>query len=284
MIQVITPSDTVDESDPLRFGDPETSAGEEPSLSPSPQPTEFATVEPITDPGEKIREIIASVPPGNEYPQQLEEIVEFGVVGVPTLTLIFEDASAPWQSRWIAGMALGRLGTSPAREALEKGLKDPLFLVRMAAIEALTRAGGPSIAPALRNALSDRAMVVRSKAVDSLERFKDREAVPELVKELASPRNFHRGRSFWIRERIVDALGNIGGEKTIPALLSVLRENEMNLRLRACLALAKVSPDAGPATTLSSDEKCVEQWWQWGLAWAASQSKATSPPSQSAPP
>jgi hypothetical protein len=257
---------STEDSPSLRFGDPETMMEEKSPPLPAPERKKPVTTETVADPAERIRKIIASVPPGSDYPVQLDELVEIGGRGVSTLVGIFEDAAAPWQSRWIAGMALGRLGTLGARQALKKGLTDSLFLVRMASIQALSRMGDASVAPALRKALLDPALVVRSAAVESLERMRDRDSVPDLIKELTSPRNYHRGRSLWIREQIVNALGTLGDQGAIPSLLAVLRENEASLRLSACSALAKISPGAAPAAGRPTDEKCVEKWRQWGIA------------------
>ena len=269
LLGLLSPGAWGEESPSLRFGDAETmmeekapppSVGKESTLKQ--RKPEF--IEPSSDLTERIHKIIASVPPGNDYPAQLEEIVDLGAKGTPVLVGIFQDASSPWQSRWIAGMALGRLGTAAAREALDRGLSDSLFLVRMASIQALSRTGDPAVAPSLRKALLDSALVVRSAAVESLARIKDRDGVSDLIKELSASRNFHRGRSLWIREQIVNALGTIGEKKAIPTLLAVLRENEMNLRMSACSALAKISPDAAPAIAKATDEKCVETWTRWG--------------------
>jgi HEAT repeat protein len=238
----------------------------EKTTAPPSAPKRVETVPPSADTAERIRKIIASIPPANDYPAELDRIVEIGSQGVPVLIPIFEDASAPWQSRWIAGMALGRLSTAAACRALERGISDPLFLVRMASIQALSRSGDRSAGPLLRKALSDPALVVRSAAVESLERIRDRQAVPDLIRELSAPRNFHRGRSLWIREQIIGALGTIGEEGAIRPLLTVLRESEMGLRLCACSALARIDPAAPPASLPASDPSCVEGWTKWGVS------------------
>lgn len=296
VIEVYSPSHTIDDSKPLRFGDPETMMQEEEmeeemesestvegeaqrpaqkvveakektsSVLHSPVVVKKAVEPVMSDPAKSVRAIIASVPKGNDFPAELERIVSIGEVGIPTLVTIYEDASSPWQSRWIAGMALGRLGTLEARLTLEKGLEDSLFLVRMASIQALSRQKDLAVAPQLRKALLDRALVVRSTAVESLERLRDHDSIPDLIKELGASHNFHRGRSLWIREQIVRALGSLGNPKAISPLLGVLRESEMGLRLSACSALARISPEAMPATTKSTDEACVAKWVAWGSA------------------
>jgi hypothetical protein len=254
------------EEAPLRFGDPETmiDVGTPTAVPRAAEPERAEKPAPEADLAGKIRAIIATVPSGSDYPDQLSEIVDLGAPAVPPLVSLFEDASASWQARWIAGIALGRLGTKAAREALVKGLADSLFLIRMASIQALTSLGHSGVAALLRPALADRAMVVRCKAVDSLEQLRDGDSIPDLVKELGASRNFYRGRSLWIRGRIVDALGGIGDKKAVPALLAILREGELELRLRACGALTKISPDAALTGPDAQSEKCVEHWSKWG--------------------
>ncbi|HLG20497.1 MAG TPA: HEAT repeat domain-containing protein [Bdellovibrionota bacterium] len=264
--------------EPIRFGDPETflPIPEESTPTPTPTPapakpgpkvTPQPTATPVATPkssAERVREIIASVPPGDEYPNQFSDLVAIGEEAVPPLAEIYVDASALWQSRWIAGMALGRLGGEEARLALEKGLKDPLFLVRLAAAQALGKMKDPQAAPRLREALSDKAMVVRSAVVDAMAELKDREAVSLLRAELVSPRSFYRGRSLWIREHILEALVSIGGEEAAETLLVVLKEEDPVLLERGCSALAQLVPEAPPAKELNlSPHDCAKQWIAW---------------------
>jgi HEAT repeat protein len=145
---------------------------------------------------------------------------------------------------------------------LVKGLEDPLFLVRLASIQALSETAHPEIASGLRIRISDKAMVVRTAAVDAVARFKDRESVPILIDELMEKRNFHRGQGLWIRNHIVDALGEIGDESAAPTLVKVLKEENLEIRERACGALGRLFPAAPPAKEATL-ESCDAKWIAW---------------------
>jgi HEAT repeat protein len=147
---------------------------------------------------------------------------------------------------------------------LEQGLVDPLFLIRLAAAQALGKTQDPKAAKALRLALSDRAMVVRSAVVDSLAELKDRDAIPLLRAELSAERSFYRGRGLWIREHIVDALAVIGGAEAVDAIVSLLKDEDPLILQRSCAALSKLAPEAPPAKEEDlSPGACAQQWLAW---------------------
>lgn len=276
-----------DEEAPLRFGDSDTVWAEpEPTTTPAAAPSatpisaspQKVAPTPSKNPRQIVRALIASVPPGDSYPEEFSRIVELGEAAIGPLEEVFSSPTESWQSRWIAGMALGRLGGERSRNALEKGLEDPLFLVRMAAITALGNLGEGSAASKIHKSLSDRAMVVRSQAAMTLGRLKDRSSIPFLVEELKAGRNFHRGRSLWVRGKILDALGEIGDPEAVPALIGVLKEQQGDLRGRTCEILSQLVPTAPPATE-APDEGCGKRW----ISWNANRT-AVTPPSESSPP
>lgn len=254
----------------LRFGDAESSMWEKEEIKKSkmdvqkpiklPKKPAFSSQE---SPGEKVRSIIQSVLPGQEYPKEFRQILQIGPRAIPTLVEIFQDSAALWQSRWIAAMALGRLGGKKASDVLKVGLNDPLFLLRMASAQALGNMGDLSTVPEIRKLLSDRALVVRASVADTLGVLKDRDSVPALIKELSASRNFHRGKSVWIRQTIMKSLGAIGDERAVPALMAALQEKELTIRLEACEALSRITPQAEPAK-LERKESCVTEWTNWG--------------------
>lgn len=276
---------------PLRFGDPESSlmteeevvevVKEEPEMQPNAEKSslEKGKFSKVKDPGERVRKIIQSVLPGNAYPKEFEEIVGIGAPAIPTLIEIFQDVSASWQSRWIAAMALGRLGEAKAWKTLKAGLKDPLFLIRMASVQALGNTKDPSVAPIVRKVLNDKAMVVRSVVVDTLARLRDTHSVEALMEELHLERNFHRGQSLWIREKILEALGLIGDERAVPTLLSVLNEKEGKIRIQACKALERILPNALDKESKGTQEDCGMHW----LSWRQKQLESSSASSQTQP-
>ncbi len=261
LIDLSSEAELEEVEEPLSIPDPSPEAKpDEPVLA---RPLPSQKEEPSKDVEAKVREIIASVPPGNDYPNEFAAILEIGEQAVPTLSDIFLDMRMRWQSRWIAGMGLGRLGGEQSREALTSGLTDPLFLIRMAAVKAMGNMNDMTLAPLMRSTLSDKAMVVRSAAADALGQIQDPGAVPDLVAEFSHDRNFHRGRSLWVREHIIDALGDIGDNQALPTVISALQEKEEKIRKSACLAMYQLIPTEEPKTKTQSTENCVSQWLEW---------------------
>jgi hypothetical protein len=262
------------EAGPDRYGDPEViwepTVKEETVAPPEPEmKTEIAPPEPAATAmessglpvDEEVRAILASVRPGDPYPKQYAQMLALGEPAVPTLIRVFNDSTSVWQTRWFAAMALGRIGGSPAREALEVAVTDPLFLIRLAAVQSLGNLGDPISAPALRKALADKAMVVRASAADALGQIKDREAVPLMEKELFESRNFYRGRSLWARPHIVDALVEIGSESCVPTLVRLLKDTDPEMRSKSCDALARLVSDPPPPAT--GAVSCETRWQTW---------------------
>lgn len=207
----------------------------------------------------QIKSILKRTPKGKSYDKEFREILALGPAAVPSLIDVFHDSRLDWNDRWIAAMALGRFKGVETRKALEKGLKDTFPTIRMAAAKALGYKKDILSAPALRLALSDQAMVVRSAVAVAIGQLKDRSAVDRLSDELMAKRNFNQGKSFWVREDIIDALGNIGDEAAIPVLKKTLREKEPQIQQKTCLALSKITTKASPSGE-ATGPKCVDHW------------------------
>lgn len=211
----------------------------------------------------EIRAIMSKAPKGKSYEKEFKEILAIGPSAVPSLIDIFKDGRVDWNDRWIAGMALGRHRTPESRKALEKGLKDSFPTIRMGAAKALGYMGDLSAAPTLRKALSDEAMVVRSSVALALGQLKDTNSIDQLSDELMAKRNFNQGKSFWVREDILDALGMIADERALPALQEAIKEKEKNIVLKACAALTKVTPKGAKSVSHPTGPKCAAAWQAW---------------------
>ncbi len=252
---------------PVRMGDPEviwdSSPAENPSAAAIPEASPTAPESALAGKTaeETVRNLLASVRPGDAYPEQYQRMLNLKDAAVPTLVQVLAESSSPWETRWFAAMALGRIGGARAREALEASVSDPLFLIRLAAVQALKIMGDASSAAVIRQALSDKAMVVRAAAADAAGSLKDPLALPILQEELFHSRNFYRGKSLWARAHIVNALVQIGSETSVPALIRLLRDADPELRSQACEALERiVSKPPVPQNVATS---CETRWLAW---------------------
>ncbi|MFH1018078.1 MAG: HEAT repeat domain-containing protein [Pseudomonadota bacterium] len=267
-LETIAPRPQVEDG-PVRMGDPEVIWDAPPKEEPLPKPGPVSSpAAPKVGPTgksaeETVQALLASVHPGDAYPEQYRQMLDLGESAVPTLVQVLNDPSSVWQTRWFAAMALGRIGGASAKGSLEAAAEDPLFLIRLAAVQALGILREVSSAAVVRKALSDKAMVVRASAADTTGLLRDPEALPLLQKELFEPRNFYRGRSLWVRAHIVDALVKIGSEASVPALVRLLKDQDAGLRSKACDALERlVSKPPAPADAASSCEKRWLSWYQ----------------------
>ena len=114
--------------------------------------------------------------------------------------------------------------------------------VRIQAALALGRVKDPAGVPVLAEALDhcDNAVKLCRYIILQLGQLHDRRAVDELLKHLPEVQN---------RREMVDALGDIGDPRAVPALLDRLASDEyVTVRAQAARALAKIGrPDALPA-------------------------------------
>ena len=118
----------------------------------------------------------------------------------------------------------------------------------MAAIKGLALIGAPNTKLDLIAALKDKAMVVRAAAATALGDMTVRAATGALERSLFAKENFFKGRSLWVREHILAAIGQIGGTKTVPTLTRCLKDKDQKIRSLAFKALNPLSLDSDLAT------------------------------------
>ncbi len=104
---------------------------------------------------------------------------------------------------------------------------------RTAAVWTACRANGPEARQFIRSALADPDSTVRQAALHAVSLWRDKEAVPELIKLLKSP-------SMHNRRAAAEALGRIGGEAAVPAILDSLATDPMDRVLEHSLTYALI--------------------------------------------
>jgi hypothetical protein len=170
--------------------------------------------------------------------------------------------------RWIAAMTMARVGGDTVSDKFIKALESPNFMVRMAAIKGIEVIGTqkPNVSkllPYLNKSLNDPAMVVRTAAVDALGKIGERQSLSLLIRELNNQRNFYRGKSLWVREHLIDSIARIGGNESVPALVSCLREDE-SLIVQKVLQALNPMMDPAAASNLGKEFNTTKNSW---LAW-----------------
>ena len=94
-------------------------------------------------------------------------------------------------------------------------LKDKSWLVRMAAIKAITALKHPPSSLKVLALLDDKAMVIQSEAIDALGKLQPPGSADALVKLLRNPSNYKKGKAQWVPLKALTTLKNV--KKTKPA-------------------------------------------------------------------
>lgn len=211
----------------------------------------------------QVQTIVQKAAKKQDFASELKQITKIKPTPVTELVTIYQDGNRAWKERWFAGVALSKFQTNQSKEALLKGAKDPLSIIRSAAMQSLAVYGDDDATnKALQDGLNDSSLLVRDAAVTSLGKIRDRNAVDQLGKELFNQRNYYRGEPlFAIRENIIQALGDIGSMKGIDPLMKIF-EKESNPKLQGlvCNSLEKI---VKPEVSKKELSKCPDYWLSW---------------------
>ncbi len=162
----------------------------------------------------------------------------------PRLTKLLADEHP--LVRACAVKALGRIAVPKTLPALVAALKDPQWAVRILAAHSLGILARPEATPALIEMLEDKDENVRLMACNALGRIGDRRAETPLIRvfETADQQGHQLSNSLEIQEQAVRALGEIGTQRAIDFLATVLKGGELQLRSRAAIVLAEIGSAA----------------------------------------
>lgn len=120
--------------------------------------------------------------------------------------LAFSEAE-PMRVRWRAVMALAQLKPVKAEVDLKRALQNKTWFMRSAAVVASQRLTlKRSVKWARHLILKDKALMVRLSALDVLAKYKSKANAKFLWANIDSSKNFHRGRSLWIRIKMLKVL------------------------------------------------------------------------------
>ena len=177
---------------------------------------------------------------------------------LPLLLPLLEDAHG--EVRKAAARGLGRSRDSRALPYLLQVLEDPATEVRISAIIALREIGDIDASENLIRALKDKDPGVRAQAAKTLERFgwTPRNEEERALRDTALGHFVHAAQAGLPildvlkktlsegtptnKRSAVEALGNMGGEEVIPALLTALQDADCTVRV-AALEVLKDIPD-----------------------------------------
>ena len=155
---------------------------------------------------------------------------------VPSILVALTDKENKF--RLCAVRALGRIGGELAASRLVEALRDGDYLVGISAAEELGKMTGSQVLPALLEAVRDKNILfyVQGAAVSALGKIGGEKALTAVLESLD-------GESYVLRLAAAQSLGVIGGERAITGLSKALQDNEMNIRWSAVMALGKIGGD-----------------------------------------
>ena len=171
------------------------------------------------------------------------------------------DADHDARERWVVVRAIGQANDPGAAEVLVKLLADPMPAMRAAGVGALGDLGDKKHAALIAPLLKDDAMFVRAAAADALGQVRDERSSEWLEAALADTTNYYRGSSLWVRVHYVAALGAIGNESSIPALIACFDDADPQVVAASLVSLKSiVGFDFAEGRP---QEEHIEAWRRW---------------------
>ncbi|MDP9089255.1 MAG: HEAT repeat domain-containing protein [Pseudomonadota bacterium] len=125
-------------------------------------------------------------------------------------------------ARRAAVEVLNVVGTSKSVKYLLEIIADSDWWVRTRAADALGKIGGPRVVDAVLALIKDENQDIRRAAIEILNQTKDERAVAQLLEAT-------RDHDWWVSERAVDALAEIGSTKALPRFIDMLQGEAKSL-------------------------------------------------------
>jgi eukaryotic-like serine/threonine-protein kinase len=125
-------------------------------------------------------------------------------------------------ARRAAVEVLNVVGTSKSVKYLLEVIADSDWWVRTRAADALGKIGGPKVVDAVLTLIKDENQDIRRAAIEILNQTKDERAVAQLIEAT-------RDKDWWVSERAVDALAEIGSTKALPRFIDMLHGEAKSL-------------------------------------------------------
>lgn len=155
----------------------------------------------------------------------------FGVEAVIPLLAISQQQSLKDHHRYIAIMAAAKMGGAEVAPQIAYFLADSSWMVRNAAIRALSALKHPDAGTALLPLAEDKALVVRNEAIRALTRLQPQGTREILVQAALAENNFHGGKAQWVPITALAGLRQLGGPRNLIQQLRPLLDYEKDPKL-----------------------------------------------------
>jgi HEAT repeat protein len=135
-------------------------------------------------------------------------------------------------------MGAAKLGGPAIAPKIVPLLKDKVWLIRNAALRALSALKNPATAKAVLPLLKDPALVVRAEAVEAVKTLKPAGATQALLSVLQSQDNYRFGKAQWVPQRALAALVVLHDFSIVPYLRPLLdHQKDPELQRQTVFAL-----------------------------------------------
>ena len=137
---------------------------------------------------------------------------------VAVLTGVMKDKSFPDRNRWMATTTLAQMMGHQSLPLLKKYIDHPDWIMRMAALQAMTYLGYKEDKKVYQKALNDSSLLVRSLALDSVKKLSLRELEDDLLKMMFDQKNYQQEKAGKHRRgplisKVIRTLGEIKSSK-----------------------------------------------------------------------
>jgi len=193
---------------------------------------------------------------------------------MPRVQQLLQDVSMP--VRFAAALAVGDMEYSPAKNLINRSLKDPDSNVIISASYAMARLGYPGYIEVLRKSVTDTNQTVRANSAMLLGKSRDRaslkllywalqdinsddrvvyqtaEAIAMIGDESIYPKLWAMLLSAYADVRVIGirAMGTLGTKKAEDALITMLEDDVLEVRLAAAEQLGKLNNNIGESEVL----------------------------------
>lgn len=193
----------------------------------------------------------------------LPVLVGQGQEGYRNLVRLAFDSKRDMRVRWRSLNRLARIGQERSLPELERAAKSEEWFMRGAALVAMQEVVPGKAQVWAQKLVKDPALVVRSSAVDILKMFPSNHA--EIFwSQLKDRKNFHKGRSLWIRRKLVEALVLQAEKKDTARFIELLEDRDKTLHEPAIAALEKIHGQQLGKVEEPTEYRATywRDWWQ----------------------
>lgn len=166
--------------------------------------------------------------------------------------------------RWRALTSLAKIYGKRAMPEILWASSHLLWYMRNASLLALSHLNSERAVKLAKKLIEDPAMVVRAAAVDVFRKWGASEHRDLLWRSLYDSKNFHKGRSLWIRRRTAQVFADLAQRGDEKRLVQLLGDRDSSLHFFAVSGLERLT-----GRKLGSDKDSVQikgkrwaSWWQ----------------------